>query len=91
VGFAVCYLHKTGDIAAQIHKRVKLDCPFVATAPCPGEQSQAEIDCRRIQSVCGLLQLDAETIGSVQPPGMSNQNLGEVGVDGPIATFVGPG
>ena len=57
----------------------------------PGKERQAEVDGRGIQRVGSLLELSAEALGPVQPPRPGDQDLSEVGVDPPIAVFVGIG
>ena len=91
VGLAVGNPHETRDISAQVDERVKFDRGLVASELSPGEQRQAEIDGRGIQRVGGMLELNAEAIGLVQPPRPSDQDLSEVRVDPPVAVFVGIG
>ena len=57
----------------------------------PGKQRQAQVDGGGIQCVGGLLQLDAEPVGRVQPPRVGDQDLGEIGVNSPVAPLVGFG
>ncbi len=57
----------------------------------PREQRQAKIDGGGIQSVQSLIQIQADRIAGVQGPGDADQDLGEVGVDPPIAGLVGIG
>ena len=54
--------NKGRNRAAQIEKCVQLDGGFVLAEMRPGEEGQAQIDGRGIQSVHRLVQLDAEGI-----------------------------
>jgi hypothetical protein len=83
--------HKTRDIPPQVDERVQFDGALAATESRPREERQAKVDRRGIQRVCGLLELSAEAIGLVQPPRVGDENLSEVGVDAPVAVFVGIG
>src|SRR5437899_7649230 len=55
----------------------------------PRKQRQEQVDGGRIQSVQTLLQIGANRIAGMQRPGDGDQNLREVGVDPPVACFVG--
>ena len=91
VSLAVGNQHKTRDIPAKVDECVKFDGTFPATESRPREELQAKVDRCGIQRVRGLLQLNAEPIGLVQTPRVGDQNLSEVGVDAPVAVFVGIG
>jgi hypothetical protein len=91
VGLAVRNPHETRDISTQVDERVKFDRGLVASELSPGKQLQAEIDGRGIQRIGGMLQLNAEVVGLIQPPRPSDQDLSEVGVDPPVAMLVGIG
>jgi hypothetical protein len=91
VGLAVRNPYETRDISMQVDERVKFDRGLVASKLSPGEQLQAEIDGRGVQRVGGMLQLNAEVVGLIQSPRLSDQNLSEVGVDPPVAMLVGIG
>ena len=90
-GFPLGNPHETGDVAPQVQECVQLHRTLAATEFRPGEKRQAEVDGRGIQCVGGLLELSAEAIGLVQPPRPGDQDLSEVGVDAPVAVFVGIG
>lgn len=57
----------------------------------PGEQTQAELDDGRIQSVSGLLQLDAERFLGIEGLGLLDEHGSEIGENAPVAFFVGLG
>lgn len=52
---------------------------------------EAQIDGSGVERVCGLLQVHAERLGSVELPGLMDEDLREVGVDPPIPFLVGDG
>ena len=91
VSLAVGNQDKTRDIPAQVDERVQFYGALPATESRPREELQAKVDRCGIQRVRGLLQLNAEPIGLVHPPRVCDQNLSEVGVDAPVAVFVGIG
>ena len=57
----------------------------------PGEQLQAQVDGGRVQSIETLIEIHAERIAGVQGPRDANQDLGEIGIDPPVARHVGVG
>jgi hypothetical protein len=59
--------------------------------PGPREQRQAQVDGSGIQGVQALVEFDADGVARVQWPCDANQDLGEVGIDAPVAGLVGVG
>ncbi len=57
----------------------------------PGEDGQTEIDNRRIQGIDRVGQLQPQLFAGIQGPGRPDERLSELGVDAPIARFVGIG
>ena len=57
----------------------------------PREQRQAQIDGRGIERVDGLLEVDAKRFVEVEPTRDPDQVLGKLGIDTPVARFVGIG
>ena len=49
--------HETGDVAAQVQKRVQLHRPLVTAEPRPGEQAQTEVDRGAVEGIGGLLRM----------------------------------
>src|SRR6266566_2944786 len=80
---------KCGNVAVQVQQGVHLDGGLAPAKLRPRKQRQAQVDGGRIQSVQTLLQIDANRIAGMQRPGDGDQNLREVGVDPPVACFVG--
>ena len=56
-----------------------------------GEDREAEIDGGGIEGVDGVIELDAEAVLGIERAGDDDQRLGEIGIDAPIAPFVGIG
>lgn len=57
----------------------------------PGENTQTEVDRRRIEGVDGLLEADTERFVEVQLAGAADQPMGEVAKDSPVVNAVGIG
>ena len=76
---------ESGDIASQIDQRVELDGRLATSKRRPREQRQAEVDGRRVECVDGLLQGQAEVVGRVEAPSPIDQDLGEIGINPPVA------
>src|SRR5208337_1046216 len=91
VPFAVGNMDKTGDCAAQIQQRMQLDRRLGRAKRCPRKQRQTQIDGGGVQRIYGVVQLQAQRLGRVQPPCDANQGLGELAVQAPVASLVGIG
>ena len=87
--FSVGNQDKFGDVALKIQQRVHLDGPLGPAKPGPGEHRQAEVDRGGVERVDGRIQVDAQVFLGVQRPCLADQDLGEVGVDPPVALSVG--
>ena len=66
VHFSVRNAKKTGDIAAQIEQRVKLDGSLPASKRGPGKQRETQIDGRRIESIDRPFQIDSERLVAIK-------------------------
>ena len=75
----------------QIEQRVHLDGGLAGAEPGPGEQSEAEIDGRRVERVEAGVEIDAKGVACVKRPSDADQVLGEVGEDAPVVGLVGVG
>ena len=91
VDFSLGNLDKRRDRAAQIQKRMELDGGFVFSESRPREKRKTQIDRGRVEGVDGLIQIDAERVVCIQMPSRTNQDLGKVGPEAPVADFVGMG
>jgi hypothetical protein len=91
VRFPVSYADKTGDVAPQVDERMELDGSLAATESRPGKQRQAQVDRCGVQRIGRVLQRHGEAVLGVQRPGTTDEHLGEVGPDAPVAVLVGVG
>ena len=91
VPFAVGNMDKTRDLTAQIQQRMHLDRALGRAKRRPREQRQTQIDGGRVQCIDGVVQFQAQGFGGVQLPCNSNQRLGELAVQAPVAALVGIG
>jgi len=89
--FPVGNVDKLGDAAPKIQERVHLDRAFGLPESRPGEQRKAEVYGRGVQRVDRRIQVDADVFVGVKFLGSGDENLSEVGVDAPVAVFVGLG
>ena len=77
--------------ASQVHLGMEFDGPFVLPKRGPWEKGETEIDCRGIQGISRLVELQPEVLVHIQLSGNLDQHLSKVGVDAPISFFVGIG
>ena len=78
-------------IAPQVQQRVHLHGGLAPAELGPREQREAQVDGGRVQSVETLIETHADRIAGVQGPRDANQDLGEIGIDPPVARLVGVG
>ena len=83
--------HKTRDIAAEVYLGMQLDRSLALSEMCPGEESQTEADCCRVEYVGGFFEDHTEILSHIQPSCLSDEYLGKVGVDSPVSVLVGVG
>src|SRR5712692_9395174 len=88
---AITDVEESRNVAAQIQQRVQLDGRFGQAERGPRKYRQTEIDGGRVERIDRLPQFDAERFPHIQTPGDSDQALGEIGVDTPVAHGVGIG
>ena len=91
VDFSVGDMDEARDASPKIDQRVKFDGGLVFAEPGPREQGQTEIDCGRIESIGGLIQVHAKGVAGVKDSCPPDKDLGEVGVNAPVPCFVGIG
>jgi len=83
--------NKHGDISVQVEQRVHLDGGLVFAKLGPRKQRQTQIDCRRIQSVQAVVEINAERVVGVQRARRCNQGVGECRENAPIPILIGIG
>ena len=88
VQFAVADVQERGNVAAQIQKRVQLDGRLGRAKRSPRKHRQAQVDGAGIQRVDRVFQIDAKRLPGIQATGDSNERLGKLGIDTPVAHFV---
>ena len=59
--------------------------------PCPGEKGKTQIDDSCIQGIQSLIELCCERFFGVEVSGLTDEELGEIGVDLPRAHLIGVG
>src|ERR1700746_137280 len=91
VHLAITDVNECGNVAAQIEQCVQLDGRLGRAERRPWKYRQTQINRRGIEGVDGFLQIDAERILCIQKPGDTDQPLGEIRVDAPVAHGVGIG
>ena len=82
-------MDETRDIAAQIEQCMHLHGGLGGPEMRPGEYRQAQVDGRGVQRIDAVGQVHAEAFAGIEPSGLSDQPLGKLGVDTPIARLVG--
>ena len=91
VNFAVSNENERRNAAPQVHKGMELDRPFALTEFCPGENRKAKIDRAGVEGINGFFQLYPEIFVGIKSAGLSNQDVGEVAIDAPVADLIGVG
>ena len=84
-------MYEFRDIAAKIHQGVKFDGTLGFTKASPRKQGKAEINSAGVQGVNRFMEINAEIFRSIKGLGNMDECLCEVGVDAPIAFFIGIG
>jgi len=91
VHLAIGDVNETGNAATQIQQRMHLHRRFGRSKMRPWKHRQAQIDGGRVQCVHGIGEIQTQVLADVKRPGLSDQAMGEFGVDVPVAQFVGVG
>lgn len=89
VNLAMCDTDNNRDAAPQVQQCMEFDGSLALSEFGLREDRKTEIDDRGIEGVDRPIELQSEILGSVQFSGRLNQHLSEVGVDAPVAGFVG--
>ncbi len=84
-------MDKAWDVAAQIKQGVHFDCRLGRAKVRPWKHRQAQIDGGRIQGVSRICQIESKILTGIKFSGLSNQTLGKVSIDAPVARLVGVG
>jgi len=79
------------DVPMQIQEGVEFDRTLAFSEFRPREQSQTQIDGRRIQGINRLIQFDTKGVVHIKFPGLGDENLSEIGINMPISGLIGVG
>ena len=77
------------NAAPQIQQRVQFHGALAAVKFSPREKRQTQIDGREVEGIHGLGQFHSQRFSTVKVASGGHQDLGEIGVDPPVAMFVG--
>ena len=91
VRFPFCYMDKGRDGASQVEEGMELDGAFAFAELGPRKKREAQVDRGGIEGEDCFLELQADVLVVVNSPGFGDEHLGEIGIDPPIAGFVGVG
>jgi hypothetical protein len=91
VRFSICHLDKRGDRTPQVEKRMELDGPLARAEKSPGKKGQAKVDRGGIESVDGVHEFQTKILVGIKSTSFGDKDLSKVGVDAPVARFVGVG
>jgi hypothetical protein len=89
--FSIRNLNESRDGAAKVQQCVHLDGGLGCLELGPRKEGQAQIDRGGIQSIDGTVKVEAERLGGVQRAGDTDEDLGEIGIDPPVMSFIGIG
>ena len=91
VHFSIGNVDEAGNVPAKIDQGMEFDGRFASPEFRPGKECETKIDGGGIEGVDGLIQLDGETIVSIEFASMGNEDVREVGIDSPVAILIGFG
>src|SRR5664279_6603921 len=85
VKLAIADVQKRGDVAAKVQERVQLDGRLGRAKRGPRKHRQAQVDGAGIERVDRIFQIDTKRLPGIKTTGDSNERLGQVGIDAPVA------
>ena len=91
VSFSFLHLDKSWDRAPQVEKGMELDGALALAELGPRKKRQAQVDRGGIEGEDRFLELQADVLVVVNSPGFGDEPVREIGIDPPIAGFVGVG
>lgn len=91
VRFPFCNMDKRRNGASQVEKGMEFDGAFPLSKKGPRKKRQAQIDRRRIEGVNRILQIQSDVLVAIERPRLGDEDVSEVGVNPPVASFVGMG
>jgi len=87
--FSIGNMDLHGDRALQIQLGVQLDRRFGFAKPRPRKQAQAQVNGGGVDGVNGFGDRQSGRIMDIKFPGFADQDLSEVVINSPVATFIG--
>ena len=91
VQLAVGDMDEGGDVASQIQQGMELDGRLGGAKVRPRKDRQAQVDGGGVESVDRIVEIKSQFLVGMEGTGDTDQGLGEIGVDAPVAVFVGFG
>ena len=91
VQLAVRDMDETGNAAAQVEQRMHLHRCLGRAEMRPGKDRQTKIDGGRVERIHRVRQLQPQVLAGVELSRLDDQTGGKVGMDAPVARFVGVG
>lgn len=91
VQFAVGQVDEAWNAAAKVEQGVHLHRRLGGTEQGPGKHRQVQVDRGPVQRVDGVRQRQPQVLLGGELPRLSDQSLGELRVDAPVAGLVGVG
>ena len=89
--FAIGNVDKARDCFPQVEQGMQFDHCLGGAKRRPGKHGQAQVDGRGIEGVDRVRQFHAKRVRRIEFSRLGDQSLGKVGVDAPVAPFVGIG
>lgn len=91
VDLSIGDMDKARDIPSQIEQRVQFDRRFGGPKWSPREKRQAQIDRGGIERINGCVEFQCRRLAGIELSRLPNQDLGEIGIDAPVAILGGIG
>jgi hypothetical protein len=89
--FPFCDMDKCRDGTSQVEECMEFDGPFPFSKKSPRKKRQAQIDRGRIEGVNRVLEIQSDVLVPVEYPSLGDEDVSEVGINPPVAIFVGMG
>ena len=84
-------MDKRRDAALQVQQGMEFDGGLGLAEVRPGEHGQAQVDGGGVEGVDGVIEFQSQVVPGIQGPGETDEGLGEVGIQAPVALLVGVG
>ena len=91
VHFSIGNVDEGWNGTLQVEQCMEFDRSFGSAKPCPWEQFEAQVDCGCVQRIDRRIQIQSQVGIGVERACDGDQALSEIGIDAPVAPFVGIG